>query len=97
MLLIMKAPKNVERTLSTLLACVQLPNLAKPLEIPRDPQKVIGAIQRAIALDSGRHPTYLTVLALAYFRSGQLEKAVSTQKDALASPAFPPEETDSRD
>ena len=56
----------------------------------RDPQKVIGAIQRAIALDSGHHPTYLTVLALAYFQSGQLEKAVSTQKDALASPAFPP-------
>jgi tetratricopeptide (TPR) repeat protein len=55
----------------------------------RDPQKVIGAIQRAIALDSGHHPTYLTVLALAYFQSGQLEKAVSTQKDALASPAFP--------
>src|SRR6516162_2419982 len=55
----------------------------------RDPQKVIGAIQRAIALDSGRHPTYLTVLALAYFQSSQLEKAVSTQKDALASPAFP--------
>ena len=56
----------------------------------RDPQKAIGAIQRAIALDSGRHPTYLTVLALAYFQSGQPEKAVSTQKDALASPAFPP-------
>lgn len=56
----------------------------------RDPQKVIDAIQRAIALDSGRHPTYLTVLALAYFQSGQVEKAVSTQKEALASPAFPP-------
>jgi tetratricopeptide (TPR) repeat protein len=56
----------------------------------RDPQKAIGAIQRAIALDSGRHPTYLTVLALAYFQSGQLEKAVSTQKEALASPGFPP-------
>jgi tetratricopeptide (TPR) repeat protein len=55
----------------------------------RDPQRAIGAIQRAIALDSGRHPTYLTVLALAYFQSGQLEKAVSTQREALASPAFP--------
>jgi tetratricopeptide (TPR) repeat protein len=56
----------------------------------RDQQKAIDAIQRAIELDSGRHPTYLTVLALAYFRSGQLENAVSTQKKALASPAFPP-------
>lgn len=56
----------------------------------RDQQKAISLIQRAIVLDSGRHPTYLTVLALAYFRSGQVEKAVSTQKSALASPDFPP-------
>jgi len=56
----------------------------------RDQQKAISAIQRAIEFDSGRHPTYLTVLALAYFRSGQLENAVLTQKKALASPAFPP-------
>jgi hypothetical protein len=33
---------------------------------------------------------YLTVLALAYFRSGQLEKAVVTQRQALESPKFPP-------
>jgi hypothetical protein len=31
----------------------------------------------------------LTVLALAYFRSGQLEKAVATQSEALASANFP--------
>ena len=56
----------------------------------RDPQKAIDAIERAVALDSGRHPTYLTVLALAYFQSGQLEKAVSAQRKAVDSPAFPP-------
>jgi tetratricopeptide (TPR) repeat protein len=56
----------------------------------RDQQKAIDAIQRAIELDSGRHPLYLTVLALAYFRSGQLEDAVASQKKALASPGFPP-------
>ena len=60
----------------------------------RDQQKAIDAIQRAIELDSGRHPTYLTVLALAYFRSGQFENAVLTQKKALASPAFPPDYRD---
>ena len=36
------------------------------------------------------NPTYLTVLALAYFRSGQPEKAVVTQRQALESPKFPP-------
>jgi len=61
-----------------------------PDEQFRDLPKAILLIERAIALDSGRHPTYLTVLALAYFRSGQFEKAVSTQKQALASPYFPP-------
>jgi cytochrome c-type biogenesis protein CcmH/NrfG len=55
----------------------------------RDPKKAIAFIEHAIALDAD-HPTYLTVLALAYFRSGQPEKAVITQKEALASPKFPP-------
>ena len=32
------------------------------------------------------NPTYLTVLALAYFRSGQPEKAVVTQRQALNRP-----------
>jgi tetratricopeptide (TPR) repeat protein len=56
----------------------------------RNQEKAIRLIKHAIALDSGRHPTYLTILALAYFRSGQLEKAVATQKEALASADFPP-------
>jgi tetratricopeptide (TPR) repeat protein len=60
-----------------------------PDPIYRDQVKAILHIKHAIALDSGRHPTYLTVLALAYFRSGQFEKAVATQKEALASPDFP--------
>ena len=55
----------------------------------RDPEKAIALIEHAIALDVV-HPTYLTVLALAYFRSGQLEQAVVTQRQALESPSFPP-------
>ncbi|HSS97060.1 MAG TPA: tetratricopeptide repeat protein [Terriglobales bacterium] len=45
----------------------------------RNPEKAIALIEHAIALDAGA-PTYLTVLARAYFRSGQLEKAVITQR-----------------
>lgn len=55
----------------------------------RDPEKAIALIQHAIALDVD-HPAYLTVLALSYFRSGQFEKAVVTQRQALESPRFPP-------
>jgi len=55
----------------------------------RDPGKAIALIEHAIALDV-EHPAYLTVLALAYFRSGQLQKAVVTQRQALESPRFPP-------
>ena len=55
----------------------------------RNPEKAVALIEHAIALDV-EHPTYLTVLALAYFRSGKLEKAVATQTQALESPKFPP-------
>jgi len=55
----------------------------------RNPEKAVALIEHAIALDV-EHPTYLTVLALAYFRSGNLEKAVATQRQALESPKFPP-------
>src|SRR5207302_1871643 len=55
----------------------------------RNPEKAVALIEHAVALDV-EHPTYLTVLALAYFRSGQLEKAVVTQRQALESPKFPP-------
>ena len=54
----------------------------------RDPAKAINLINHAISLSP--NPTYLTVLALAYFRSGDLEKAVITQRHAIASPKFPP-------
>ena len=56
----------------------------------RDPEKSLAFIQRAIALDAGHHPAYLTVLALAYFRPGQFDRAASSQQKALASPGFPP-------
>lgn len=55
----------------------------------RNPEKAIALMEHAIALDM-EHPTYLTVLALAYFRSGKIEKAVVTQRRALESPKFPP-------
>lgn len=55
----------------------------------RDQEKAIALIEHAISLDI-QHPTYLTVLALAYFRSGKLEKAIVTQRQALESPKFPP-------
>ena len=54
----------------------------------RDQAKAIELINRAMALSP--NPTYLTVLALAYFRSGDLERAVTSQKQAVESPQFPP-------
>jgi tetratricopeptide (TPR) repeat protein len=54
----------------------------------RDQAKAIELINRAMALSP--NPTYLTVLALAYFRSGDLEKAVTSQKQAVESSQFPP-------
>lgn len=54
----------------------------------RDWGKAMALIQHAIALDV-QHPTYLTVLAFIYEESGELEKAVVTQRQALESPRFP--------
>jgi len=48
----------------------------------RDAKKAIDLIQHAIALDVA-HPVYLTILALAYYRSGDFEDAVLTQQRAL--------------
>lgn len=54
----------------------------------RDPAKAIALIKQAIELSP--NPTYLTVLALAYFRSGDLDKAIATQRQAVESSTFPP-------
>lgn len=54
----------------------------------RDPSKAIVLIKHALTLSP--NPTYLTVLALAYFRSGNLEEAINVQRQAIAAPAFPP-------
>lgn len=59
-----------------------------PDPLQRDYEAAITLIKRAVALDD--NPTYLTVLALAYFRSGKVEEAVSTQRNALVSKRFPP-------
>ena len=58
--------------------------------LQRNPKKAIAAAKKAIALDSSQ-PTYLTLLASAYARSGQLDKAIAAQKKALSSPNFPPD------
>lgn len=55
----------------------------------RDPRRAIAAARRAIALDPLR-PTLLTILAGAYERSGDLQRAIKAQRRALASPRFPP-------
>jgi hypothetical protein len=57
--------------------------------LQRNPQKAITAAQKAVSLDSS-HPTYLTILASAYAKNGQLEQAIGAQKKALDSPNFPP-------
>jgi hypothetical protein len=54
----------------------------------RDVGKAIGLIEQALARDD--NPTYLTVLAAAYYRSGELEKAAATQRRAIESAKFPP-------
>jgi hypothetical protein len=54
----------------------------------RDPKKAIALALQALDLDLG-HPPYLTTLALAYFRDGQIDKAVATQRQALEHPLFP--------
>jgi hypothetical protein len=57
--------------------------------LQRNPQKAVTAAQKAVSLDRG-HPTYLTILAAAYAKNGQLEQAIAAQKKALDSPNFPP-------
>jgi hypothetical protein len=52
-------------------------------------KKAIALAEKAISLDSG-HSTYLTILASAYARDGQIEMAIMVQKKALESPNFPP-------
>jgi len=58
----------------------------------RDQAKAIALIEHAMTLSP--NPTYLTVLALAYSRSGNLEKAVAAQRKAVESPEFPPDYKD---
>jgi len=59
-----------------------------PDSLQQNPEKAIAAAEKAVSLDSS-HPTYLTLLASAYARDGQLEKAIIAQKKALDSPNFP--------
>jgi len=55
----------------------------------RNPEKAVALIEHAIALDV-EHPTYLTVLALAYFRSGKLEKSGSYAETSPGVSEIPP-------
>jgi tetratricopeptide (TPR) repeat protein len=54
----------------------------------RNPQKAIALVEHAMALDI-QHPAYLTVLARAYYRNGNIEGAIITLRQALESPRFP--------
>jgi len=54
----------------------------------QNPKKAITLAERAISLDKS-HPTYLTLLASAYARDGQIEMAIIAQKKAIDSPNFP--------
>jgi hypothetical protein len=55
----------------------------------QNPKKAIALAEKAISLDKS-HPAYLTLLASAYARDGQIEKAIIAQKKAIDSPNFPP-------
>lgn len=55
----------------------------------RDSAKAIATAQDAVRRAPER-PTLLSILAAAYATEGNFEKAVETQRQALASPQFPP-------
>ena len=90
-----QAAADFEKAANLKPVCAELYNQAAGVHVDcpdpafRNPTKAVALIEHAIALDV-EHPTYLTILTLAYFRSGQLEKAVVTQRQALESPKFPP-------
>ena len=54
----------------------------------RDGRQAIATARRAVQLDPSR-PTLLTIVAAAYASAGDFAKAVSAQKQALASARFP--------
>ena len=55
----------------------------------RDSKKALAADQGAVRRAPER-PTLLSILAAAYASAGNFEKAAETQRQALASPQFPP-------
>jgi tetratricopeptide (TPR) repeat protein len=62
---------------------VDCPDPARPRS-----EGAIALIEHAIALSA--NPTHFTILGLAYFRAGNLERAVVTQRQTLETPEFPP-------
>jgi hypothetical protein len=50
----------------------------------RDGPKAVGFAEKAVAATERKDPEYLDTLAAAYAESGQFDRAVSTQKEALA-------------
>jgi hypothetical protein len=60
----------------------------------RNPKKALALAQKATRMAGHKNPAFLDTLALAYALNGNIEKAVSTQKKALALlPANTPEAT----
>ncbi len=60
----------------------------------RDPPAALVVAQRAVEMTSAKHAAYLDTLALAYFQSGEIALAATTQEQALA--LLRPDETDLR-
>jgi len=50
----------------------------------RDPEAALPMVKKAVEISGGPAPRFLYTLALAYHMSGQIDKAIETQKQAFA-------------
>ncbi len=60
----------------------------------RDPQAALPVAKRAVKLSGGENAGILDTLALAYFMTGDADKAIDTQEKAVS--LLPPEESQLR-
>ncbi len=76
-------PRSLNDYASLLLTC-------EPDDL-RDPEAALSMAKKAVEISGGPVPDYFYTLALAYHRTGQIDEAIETQKQALA--ALPEVET----
>jgi len=50
----------------------------------RDPEAALVPAKRAVELTGGRNPNYLDTLAIAYKMTGDIDKAVETERQVVA-------------